>query len=276
MIRAFLKFIAGVFVAGVIVGMMLGLVGCTMDLNTVDREQAGEYRYNDNDRMVHVITVAKDDTGVNGDAFTNDAIEVAQTFHCELARHAQNHTFTVMLNVTWLDIKERVVGLNLRANDLLIFHYSGHGTIDEYYTGKGITLKMNCTGFDGSVVVQSEELIGFFESLPSKSLLLVSSCYSGQVVESAKDSNKVCVIASGKANETTYSGFVPKLHNHSFFASALLDIMGWECGGYTRQYGMHGKQTGYSLVESSMDIYDRLSYWGNDPTTNGVDIEFYN
>lgn len=275
MIKAFLKFVLGVFIAGVIVGMMLGLVGCTMDYSIVEREECGVYKYNQSNKIIHVVTVGQDDSKGNcADTFINDATEVAQTFHCELSRHTQNHSFTRLLNYKWADIKAYIDALNVTSEDILIFFYSGHGTQDEWFNAKGLTMPMDCVGFNGHDVVNTPDLVEYFNNLPCKTLLLISSCYSGQIVDYVNQSNKICVIASAPADEMSLSS-VCNLHWHSFFTTAILDVLGWECAGYAKQYGMHGRQAGYSTVESSMDLFKRLSYWGNEPVTNGLDIRFY-
>lgn len=262
------------FLLGVVFTLSLVLDSCTLEPSLIDREKGGTYIYDcDSKAMTHVVSCGSIDyIGNCKDAYVNDATEVAQAFHCILTNEKRNHSFNVVSDMQWYDIQRFVVSLNLSDSDTLILFYAGHGTYEEK-ASKGLMFPISDCGINE--VVDSAQVATFLEGLPCRTLLLVSSCYSGAFVDAFVESRKVCVIASASRYEVSYTAVSPRFHYHTLFAASLLDILGWNCALSLKINGMHGALKRTTTIGNTCDLFNRVYSLGSTVQWNGLRFELF-
>ncbi len=132
-----------------------------------------------------------------------------------------------------------------KADDLIIFTYSGHGYEE---TGHLVLAKPGPGISSDSLAPQ--ELLSWMATIPGKKLVILDSCFSGMFVEESPSStNTILNNSIAKFFETYHSSdkygkpdlfvltasvntlsYEPKdvPHVHGFFTYALLEALGWE------------------------------------------------
>jgi hypothetical protein len=145
--------------------------------------------------------------------------------------------------------------LTLNSNDILIFHYSGHG---EGYTGSLIL--RNALDSSSTDILTLDTLYSLFDNLSCKTLLLIDSCYSGTAIPISsttistndprvnvnwfyqyfsflfednstqnliEENSKVFIISATTSDKKSTENLNTKKKNGSF-TLALLDSLGWD------------------------------------------------
>lgn len=85
------------------------------------------------------------------------------------------------LNDSYVAYKESGILMDdaiiLNSKDILIFQYSGHGTNDN-----GVLLLRSTNNLNSASTFELKDVYNLFRNLPCKSLILLDSCYSGNLI----------------------------------------------------------------------------------------------
>ena len=98
--------------------------------------------------------------------------------------HGSSKTSTVIDQVDRDGIDKVIdeVASLVDGDDLLVFHYSGHG-----YEGTGdLLLSYTCRGYRYPL----DELVSRLETIPCNRLIILDSCYSGNIVDESLDDDR--------------------------------------------------------------------------------------
>ncbi|MGN0907808.1 MAG: caspase family protein [Bullifex sp.] len=142
------------------------------------------------------------------------------------------------------------------ANDLLIFHYSGHG-----FTGTGelvLNTKRSGTSSDLSrdrlVLINAEDIYEAIKGTEGIKLLIIDSCYSGNFNSSLTPDNPAYPFKD-------FLSLSEKNENIFVLTGASSDELSWESGGYGNMTRCFLESMGYSTLTGQPGLNSGKKYY---------------
>lgn len=166
---------------------------------------------------------------------TDDARETANCLRAVYDSKGIENTVFLFTDCTAQSVMSLLGALEFTKNDFLVFYWSGHGHSDE----GGVFLVAYSDNGAPYSRLYLDDLLGFTESLPCPSVLILDSCYSGDAVREKAfhmidglSLSKSAVIASCERDELSVISYVRTqegpVQAHSLFTIALLEELGWK------------------------------------------------
>lgn len=200
---------------------------------------------------IHALVIALDYDGLSQDNLygtINDAEEftialnqLAQQFHMEISTTLMFHKSGEMSTGDRYPTKENIrvklvefaEDADIQENDIFLLMYTGHG--GEFDQPMVVA---SAPGSSNYLIINTTEIAEWIQPIAAKKLVILDSCYSGQVIqdyprsfadreEMAYDPHASYLTAASE-NQLSWEREVPSVgHNHGYFSSYFLKAIGW-------------------------------------------------
>lgn len=183
------------------------------------------------------------------------------------------------------DVMRAIENIDCIEDDLIIFYFSGHGSIDSI----GPFLACSSDKSDYSRLYMNE----IFDALNSKGcrcVVFLDCCYAGAMAENttrdrgfgeaikeistSPENNRVCVISSCQSDQLSMLASVFTIEgdgeHHSLFTLSLLRVLGWKHSSSVSTDDVCGFLSSVPKKMSVYELFDLISDSWNSQTQNPV------